>query len=282
MSEGENWWSEISAAAQKGDFTQAQALIVGGLEKKLPFERGHNIYMAHLLILAAQWAWVDRLLPARTNFFRTSGWLQSLWRGEAINAAEKPIPWLTYPAIDFLEPRIRPEWTVLEWGCGSSTLWWSERVKRIHAIENDEAWHKKVSKTAPGNCSILLQTTKDGYANAVRGELYDVMVIDGSWRNDCALAAAYCDAKLIIFDNTDVREHDEGVRTLTKAGWSRLDFFGLIPSYAYKNCTSIFFKDPSVLATKLVPTEMILSSGPTCSQSMDADAAARAAVAKPG
>jgi hypothetical protein len=49
-------------------------------------------------------------------------------------------------------------------------------------------------------------------------------------------------------------------------GYRRLDFFGWIPSYLYRSCTSIFFKEDRYLTTAPLPCEISPSLGPTCAQ----------------
>lgn len=264
MSTGEEWWAQVAQALAKGEFAKAQVLVLEGLQKDplIAFSAGHHVGAAHVLILAAHWSLIDSLLPPGSNFFSSSGWLESVRSNRPVNAAEQPLPWLTYPAIDFLESRLRPEWSVFEWGCGASTLWWSSRVSRVRSTESNEAWCRKISKELPGNCKVDLATTQKSYVGAIaEGGPYDVIVIDGDWRNECAEVAASQPSRLIIFDNTDVETFDAGVDALRAGGWQRLDFFGLIPSYTYKNCTSCFFKDPSVLAATRRPSSFTLSSG---------------------
>lgn len=71
---------------------------------------------------------------------------------------------------------------------------------------------------------------------------------------------------LIIVDNSDRREFIDGLLYLEDAGFYRLDFWGLIPSYTYKNCTSIFLKDPGILRSRTLPPDHVPSTGYSCAQ----------------
>jgi len=265
-----DWWPQVNKAFFEGDLATAEALLLAKLkdDPRLDSMPRGRVNAANILMAAGHWSLVDGLLPNGTNFFRTSGWLGSLQAGWPVDAQGGPLPWLTYPAMDFLEPRIDPAWSVLEWGCGTSTIWWSQRVAKVTSIENDPVWYDRVRAFLPPHCAIAWESTAERYVGAARGGSYDVIVIDGAWRNECAAAVADLPARLIVFDNTDTKANTPGTRTLMDAGWQRLDFFGLIPSFAYKNCTSLFYKDASVLRAARLPSEMRLSSGPTCSQAL--------------
>lgn len=69
--------------------------------------------------------------------------------GNVTDGAGKPIPWYTYPAVDFLEKLVRPEWSVFEYGAGNSTLWWRERCKRVTSVEHDREWTDFLLKRHP-------------------------------------------------------------------------------------------------------------------------------------
>ena len=75
------------------------------------------------------------ITPFRFSF-RTGHWGSSL-RSKAIDVSGNPLPWYTYPAIDFLAARRFDGKTVLEFGGGQSTLWWSPRTRHVTTIEAD-------------------------------------------------------------------------------------------------------------------------------------------------
>jgi hypothetical protein len=207
------------------------------------------------------------LAPPRLNTLLTSGWVNSAMHGRPMNARGDAIPWFTYPAIDFLEPRIRPSWNVLEWGCGQSTLWWAARVNHVFSIEHDPAWHTTIATDAPINATIELIENASAYVDASAGP-FDAIVIDGEDRNACARVAAQRIKPdgIIIFDNSDRKMYREGLAFLTDSGWKRLDFFGVLPTYLYRTCTSIFYRGESFLRVDTLPCDHASSLGPTCAQ----------------
>lgn len=235
------------------------------------------IRISHLLTIGGYWDAITSLLPKGTNSLVETGWLNSLTTSRPVNAANQPIPWYTYPSIEFIEPKVKREWNVFEWGSGNSTLWWSQRVNRVISVDHDPEWFRSISNQMPDNVSIKLITEKTSYIQALEqsvsetnGALLDVIVIDGEWRNECAKQAInfLSPEGVIIFDNTDRIMFREGTAHLDTCGLFRIDFYGMIASYLYKNCTSVFMNTPAFLRSGALPSDHRTSLGPTCSQAL--------------
>jgi hypothetical protein len=63
---------------------------------------------------------------------------------------------VTYPFLRFLEQTVRPEWRVFEYGCGSSTSWWSRRVAKVVAVEHDPMWAEQAMQlSAAGRAHVI-------------------------------------------------------------------------------------------------------------------------------
>ncbi|QNH55640.1 MAG: hypothetical protein H2674_14390, partial [Limnospira indica BM01] len=87
--------------------------------------------------MSVDWSEVSKNLPSGINYLESSGWLKSLATGVPINFDSQPIPWYTYPAIEFIENKISSDFKVFEYGSGQSTLWWAERVLKVISVESD-------------------------------------------------------------------------------------------------------------------------------------------------
>jgi hypothetical protein len=263
---------EILDQVNAGRFRDAGALIERGMASDPATLAPYGVNLANWLILAANWPLVSGLLVPGTNFFQESGWLESVRQSKPVSNAGAPIPWYSYPAIEFIEPRIAPGLRVFEYGSGWSTLWWAERVAEVFAVEHDAQWSALVQPRLPANARVALQTDAECYVGQIDacGGEFDIVVVDGEHRNRCARAAAarVKPTGAIVFDNSDRQAFAEGVRHLSDAGWLRIDFFGLIPCYAYKNCTSFFFRDTRWLTGAPVPAEQRSSVGVSCSQAI--------------
>lgn len=67
-----------------------------------------------------------------------------------------PIPWYTYPAIEYLSQFDYGDKKVFEFGCGNSSLFWAVRAQEVISIEDNPSWFengKRVSCAEPG-CSL--------------------------------------------------------------------------------------------------------------------------------
>lgn len=176
------------------------------------------------------------------------GQLKTIKNWECIDRWGNPIPWYTYPAIEFLNSLNFSNKSVFEYGGGNSTLWWAKKVLNIVSVEHDPEWFAKIESKLQvnyRNVKLILERDKDSYINTIlKSDLkFDVVVIDGRWRGDCAKVIGeklnFKEGFMIILDNSDwypkttkyIREKYDTIQ---------VDFhgFGSINSYTWT--TSIF------------------------------------------
>jgi Methyltransferase domain len=118
------------------------------------------------------------------------------------------VPWLAFPAIDYLELLISDR-RVFEFGSGMSTLWFAKRCREVISVESDSHWHQVVNQQcrAMDNVRISHATSKEDYLGAIStaGGKFDLILIDGLYRNDCLdLARPYLNpGGLLVVDDTD-------------------------------------------------------------------------------
>jgi hypothetical protein len=67
-----------------------------------------------------------------------------------------PRPYMTEHEIAFLEKYLSKNSSVLEWGSGNSTLYYSQFVREYTAIEHNEQWFKTISKRIRKNTKLIL------------------------------------------------------------------------------------------------------------------------------
>lgn len=184
------------------------------------------------------------LLQLQRGLLFQYGWLKSWWQHRPIDAAGNPLPWLTYPAIDFISQFDFSDATVFEWGSGFSTLWWTSRCKQIVTVESNAEWISYIRPLLPPSVE-LIETTFDAEAEvqALNGR-FDVFVIDnhGPFRWRCAQAAAanLAPGGFVILDNSD--QCLKACAVLRDAGLTQIDFTGFAPGNAYAQTTSVFFR----------------------------------------
>jgi hypothetical protein len=186
------------------------------------------------------------------TYLSASGWYRSFQRRLPIDAADDPIPWYSYPVIRFLRDRIQPEMKVFEYGCGHSTLWWSERVSQVVFCEHDCQWFDRIHGDFGERVTGHIKSPEDGsYADFIRNysDAFDIIVIDGMERVECArrCLGALKKGGVIIWDNSDRDIYQEGFDFLAEAGFRRIDFAGLGPIVMIPTETAVFYKPDNCL-----------------------------------
>lgn len=199
------------------------------------------------------------VLIAPFNDSVRSGQLRSAVTGKVVDRAGHPIPWLTYSAIAFLDTLDVAGRNVLEFGSGSSTLWWQDRVESVTAFEADKAWVEQMRTKVAKNVTLIPMPTdpKDRTHKAINldtflkeqlgDRLFDIIVIDGADRLGTARSSLKFLAPdgMVVVDNSDTGMNPDGEHAMLdiyrEAGLCRVDFYGLGPSIMFPQCTSIAF-----------------------------------------
>lgn len=161
-----------------------------------------------------------------------------------------PIPWYTYPAIEFLSQFDYSDKQIFEFGCGYSSLFWAKRAKKVTSIEDNLNWFDKWKKEFDEpNLDIRWRDEGEIYEQAaLEDEIkYDVIIVDGKRRFQCAESAVKVlnEGGMIILDDSDrintSQEYVKAVEILKKANLLQVDFYGFCPMNNYTKTTSVFF-----------------------------------------
>lgn len=174
-----------------------------------------------------------------------------------------PIPWYTYPAIEYLRHLEMKGMSVFEFGSGNSTIWWAENALKVHSVEDNHTWFLKVQKRInKGRYSIKydFKASTEDYLKAFDGD-YDITIIDGKFRSECV--EKYLQNSnfgvMLIFDNSDRYPLSiEKIRQTLQ--WVELDFHGFGPINGYTWTTSIFI-NPSELGRIKYKKNLVSLSG---------------------
>lgn len=171
------------------------------------------------------------------------GHLRSAATLRSVDAAGEPIPWITYPAVEYLEQLDLTDKTVFEYGCGNSTLFWSRRARRVCSVEHVETFYREIHPGLPANCTLSLETQPEDYVRAIArcGEPLDIIVIDGHSRVACSkIAAQYLrPGGFIMLDNSDW--FYEASANLRGADLIEVDMSGFAPINDFVTTTSFYF-----------------------------------------
>lgn len=160
-----------------------------------------------------------------------------------------PLPWYTYPAIEYLSQFNYGDKKVFEYGCGYSSQFWARRAQKVTSIEdNKEYFGRWQLEFNESNLEIRWRDEDEIYEKAIfeEDDLFDVIVIDGKRRTECAAAAVkkLAPGGMIILDDSDrintSREYVDAVACLKAANLLQVDFYGFCPMNNYTKTTSLF------------------------------------------
>lgn len=188
-------------------------------------------------------------------------------------------PWLTYPAISWLNKYINKEMKVFEFGSGNSTLFFSNRAASVISVEHDEKWYGKVAaqlknnniqncryslfepesapystgkkKAIPGNYEAAGEKYRNNnfrnYCQSIAeypDGYFDIILVDGRARASCLFHAKdkLIKGGIIILDNSERSRYAGAVKWLRKNGFKQSDFPGFGPLNSFIWITSVFKK----------------------------------------
>lgn len=160
-----------------------------------------------------------------------------------------PIPWYTYPAIEYLQQFDYQQKRVFEFGCGNSSRFWAARAQSVTSIEDNPKWFTKWQQEFnENNLEVRWRDEGEIYENAIFEDegLYDVIVVDGKRRTECARTAVkkLAPGGMIILDDSDrintSQEYVKAVEILRAADLIQVDFYGFCPMNNYSKTTSLF------------------------------------------
>ncbi len=171
------------------------------------------------------------------------GHWRSMKQKACIDAEGNPIPWYTYPAIEYLKQFDFSGMTVFEYGAGNSSHFWAARADRVFSVEDDESWYMKVLSEKRDNHHLMFRPNKEEYVAAILEpkERFDIVVIDGNHRPECArmLPEIIKENAMVILDNSDwFKQTAKYIRE--ELDLIQVDFHGFGPINTYTWTTSLF------------------------------------------
>jgi hypothetical protein len=177
-----------------------------------------------------------------------SGHFRSSIIGKAVNYKGDAVPWLTYPANDFLATRNFTKASVLEFGGGQSTIYWSKRAQKVTVFELNEAWIDYIDKQVGHNVQLI--HAPQGLENQTNfittqldklGQKYDLIIIDDLHRREMFdIVVKYLnEGGMIVCDNAESYEFPDYWKKHPQ--FMRIDFYGHAPGVLHPHLTTIHF-----------------------------------------
>lgn len=172
------------------------------------------------------------------------GQYKTMNKETSVDRDNEPIPWFTYPAIEYLKQLDLSEKSVFEYGSGNSTLFWAKRCKNLVSIEDDQDWYNKIKDKLPEKVTYKLCPEQLSYSCSINEfpETFNVIIIDGNHRHQCALEAIkkLDDDGFIILDNSDWAENISR-KLRDSRNLIEVDMTGFGPIGPFTRTTSFFF-----------------------------------------
>jgi hypothetical protein len=154
---------------------------IGSTLKSLSIGTAYRINGVYLLAFS-------RLILSSSTL-QELGWFKSYRQHQSIGRKGEPLPWITYPMINFLDGRIKKDSRVFEYGSGNSTLWWAKHCKQVISVEYDKSWYLKMGSKLPKNVSYIFMQLDNNKSYSMTildtKKKFDIVMIDG--RESCRM-----------------------------------------------------------------------------------------------
>lgn len=180
-------------------------------------------------------------------FSYKTGHFRSALSQRAVSNTGSAIPWLTYPAIDFLQRRDFSTSDILEFGGGQSTIYWAHIANSVTCFEENQEWSQYIEQNTGENTSVILtEGEKDTQVEFVNSALnrsnktFDVIIIDGLHRAPLFETAANRLNRrgMIICDNAEGYGFQD---QWSRFDLLRVDFYGFAPGVHRQHLTTLHF-----------------------------------------
>jgi predicted O-methyltransferase YrrM len=179
------------------------------------------------------------------------GWMKSFLEGFSQDENGNAVPWMTYPAIEFLQENLREEHEVFEFGAGASTIFFSQRVRKVVTLETNKKWYEIISTMLADldikNVELILMS--DGLKNSAyenfaknRAEKFDFIIIDSLKRFECATISttALKPGGIMLLDDSERKNYAKIFKFFAEKNFKQTDFLGVSPAQLRIKNTTIF------------------------------------------
>jgi hypothetical protein len=172
------------------------------------------------------------------------GQYKSIKRWDCVDSSGAPIPWYSYPAIEYIKQLDFSDKVVFEYGSGNSTRFWAGRCRKLISVEDNQNWYSKIMAMVSDNVEYHLLEESQEYIKLINkySIAFDIIIIDGSHRYECAAEALgkLRDDGFIILDNSDWNEKTS--QLLRESDLIEVDMSGFGPINGYTWTTSFYFR----------------------------------------
>lgn len=190
------------------------------------------------------------LLEGAVRHVYYAGHIQTALRDRPYDKKGRPSIWYSPSMMDFFRTIDFRDKSILEFGAGHSTLWWSRHAKSVCAMEDNDDWYQYLSPKVADNVNLIEIKEDPNVAwETVKDQKFDLIIVDC---NGGSMDRVICnewatklvtDNGAILFDNSeeDMYKRDS-IPMFKEKGFKRVDFYGIGATKAKPQCSSILFK----------------------------------------
>ena len=198
----------------------------------------------HRIVLGLKMAFSSK------SYLVLTGFVHSKVYDSLKNEKDEYLPWMNYSVISLLNERLTADLRLFEYGSGSSTLYFAERVAEIVTVEYDESWYNNVKQRSDHveNISVHFAPVDDDYPRSIQrfgnDQPFDLVIVDGRKRVESAVFAIshLSEEGVVILDDTERPHYGSAFDEFHKAGFKQLTLKGLKPTGFGIDQTTIFYK----------------------------------------
>lgn len=180
-------------------------------------------------------------------------WKKSFIEGFSQDGNGSALPWMSYPAIEFLKNNLTKNHEIFEFGCGASTLFFAKRVKKITGLETNQQWltitQGLLSDQEKEKIEFHLMPDglqNNAYENFAKncGKKFDFIIIDSLKRFESAKNSitALKPNGTIILDDSERLNYKKIFDFFAQNNFQKQDFFGIAPAQLRIKNTTFFTK----------------------------------------
>lgn len=157
-----------------------------------------------------------------------------------LDSTRLQMPWYTRPCLEWLDTLDLNGKRVFEYGVGNSTRWYAYRGTKVFGVDSSPQWQEYAEQFG----TITMTIDKEVYLYDIYGashnhdfghtdEYFDIVVIDGLYRDECTEHALNClkPGGILIIDNWEQPSVEPNDWTQTKE--------------LIKDMKQIFYKEPT-------------------------------------
>ena len=190
------------------------------------------------------------------TWLKSKGIFDSL--GSIPNKNGEAIPKLTLSSIDFLESYDFSQYSIIEFGSGQSTIYFSKNFLNVVSFENNKDFFDKLKNKLNKNVDYRFILSDDLLENNYKVNINDktIVLVDCSENRNIVIHNIFKDNKpnIIILDNSEF--YPNSCKYIVSNGYMEIPFWGLRPTEVYNTCTSVFIKNGFILPEKKYPVNI--------------------------